>query len=173
MNKAAQDRDEDCYDPARKEVILARTKTPGYVGRTSQRPDRGPGKALECLENSYWGWHFGFTSLSLPASLSSQWLSASLAQKKSQKMWDGLTTRAPSKSRPSICSLTAKLRRTCVPLPPTVRVQNLHQSKSVVGDLHGSTGCAETTRQSRTNAPTQHESLTCKRPDRATMQLPQ
>ena len=43
--KAAWDRGEEYYDPARKGDILGRTKNPPrFVGRTSQRPDVGPGK---------------------------------------------------------------------------------------------------------------------------------
>ena len=48
---------EEYYDPARKENILGRTKTPLELWEDLKDPLAALGKALECLENPYEGWH--------------------------------------------------------------------------------------------------------------------
>ena len=79
--KAAWDRSEEYSDPVRKEDILDRTKNPpGFVGRTSQRPDCGPGKSFGMLGESLQRLAFGLTVCCCQP-LSSQWLAASLAQR--------------------------------------------------------------------------------------------
>ena len=69
------------YDQARKEDIFGRTKKPlGTVGRTPQRPVGGTGEGTGTLGDSLPGLAFGF-AVCRRQHLSSQWLSASLAQK--------------------------------------------------------------------------------------------
>ena len=56
--KAAWDRGEDYYDPARKEDILGRTKTRLDLWEEHLKdPIVALAKALECLENPTKGWH--------------------------------------------------------------------------------------------------------------------
>ena len=56
--KAAWDRGEDYYDPARKEDILCRTRTCLDLREEHlEDPIVALEKALECLENPYQGWH--------------------------------------------------------------------------------------------------------------------
>ena len=56
--KAAWDRSEEYYDPARKEDILGRTQTRlELCENTSKTPLAALATALECLENPYLGWH--------------------------------------------------------------------------------------------------------------------
>ena len=46
--KAVKDREEDFYDPERKDNFLGRNKTAtGTVGRAPQRPNRGAGQNVE------------------------------------------------------------------------------------------------------------------------------
>ena len=66
--KAASDRGEEQYDPARKEEILGRTTTRLELWEEHLKDPAALAKALECLENPYLGWHV-FHSLSLPASI--------------------------------------------------------------------------------------------------------
>ena len=56
--KAAWDRGEEYYDPARKEDILGRTKTRLHLWEEHLKdPLVALDKALKCLENPYQGWH--------------------------------------------------------------------------------------------------------------------
>ena len=53
--KAAWDRGEECYDPARNKDILGRTKTRRL--QHLKDPLAALAKALECSENPHEGWH--------------------------------------------------------------------------------------------------------------------
>ena len=54
----ALERCEEYYDPARKEDTLGRTKTRlEWWEEHLKDPVPALAKALECLENPYWGWH--------------------------------------------------------------------------------------------------------------------
>ena len=63
-------------------------KTPRFVGRTSRRPDCGPGKSVGMLGKSLPGMAFGPTACCCQP-LSSQWLAASSAQRFCKHMWEG------------------------------------------------------------------------------------
>ena len=64
--KAAWDRGEECYDPARKEDILGRTKnSPAIMGRTSQRHVDGTREGTGMFGESPLGLAFCFTVASL------------------------------------------------------------------------------------------------------------
>ena len=56
--KAAWERSEEYYYPARKDDILGRTKIrPELWEEHLKNPLAALAKALKCLENPYWGWH--------------------------------------------------------------------------------------------------------------------
>ena len=97
--KAAWDRGEEFHDPTRKEDMLGRTKNPpGFVGRTSQRPDCGPAKSVGMLGKSHLVHAFGFTVCRCQ-SWWLQWLTVLWARRVYKRCGKGPTGKASGLAR--------------------------------------------------------------------------
>ena len=93
-NESGLGQGEDYHDPARKEDVLGRTKTRlNFVGRTSQRPDCGPGKNFGMLGKSLFRMALGFTVCRCQP-LTSQWLATSLVLRFCKRCGKGPTGKA-------------------------------------------------------------------------------